>query len=137
MATTDRVVDPINQTFQVTTASGNPRTAPVSTNLPVRHGRLVAVEVYIPKGHWGVTGFALQLSGVTILPYSAQFPWIIGNDDRIVFDVDVEVDTKLTAVTFNEGNYPHSHYVRCQIKTIADRVTFGRPQLVALEGGAA
>lgn len=131
MAPTDRTIDPINLAFQITTAAGITRTAPQSTTLAVQHGKLLAVELLIPPGHMGATGFALALSGTTIVPFGTAFGWIVGDDDRVTFDVEVEVDTKLVALTFNEGNYSHTHFVRAVIRSIQPRAGFVVPTLAS------
>lgn len=133
MASTDRTIDPVNVNFAVTTPTGNPRTTPLATTLTVPHGNLVAVELLIPRGHRGVTGFSLQLSGAVIVPYRSSFPWIIGDGDRLMFDVEIEVDTQLKAVTFNEGNFPHTHYLRLVVRSLPVRQGFVPISLVTNE----
>lgn len=111
-----RIVDPIIVAFAIDTPPGTPVAAPQTTVLAVRHGILEVVDVTVPPGHAGLTGLQLQLSSQILLPWAGVPPWIIGDDLQEQFPVNVEVDTKLAAVTYNLGAYTHRHLLRCRIR---------------------
>lgn len=135
MASTARVVDPIYQPFTVTTPAGTLKTAPQSSALAVQHGRLIGIDLLIPPGHSGTTGIRLELAGAPILPWSSTPQWIIGDGLSELFDSDIEVDRGLVAVTYNEGNYTHSHYLRLVIRSLTRSQPLPQPRLLNLNTG--
>jgi hypothetical protein len=91
---------------------------PQSTPLSVPLGVLVSAELVIPTGHAGVTGFSLELSGALILPFDEGLNWIVGDGDVLDYALGIQVDTGLVALTYNEGFYDHSHYVRLTVEDL-------------------
>lgn len=127
----DRTVDPVYVPFTITTVAGTPRNLPAVTPLQVPRGILESVDLLVPSGHAGQTGILFTLSGQQILPWSAVVAWITGDGFTQTFEVGIEVDTLLRAITYNEGQFPHSHFVRCKIRQIA--ATSGMPSLTLLD----
>lgn len=119
----DRSVTTRYYPFTVTTDPGVDRTDPHGTTLTVPDTRLTRVEVIIPSGHVGLTGLALFYSGTQILPWEGNDSWIIGEDDRLTFPIDVNVTDELLAVSYNDDIYMHSHYLRLKL----DDLVLGRP----------
>lgn len=131
-----RVVDPAYTPFTITTPKGTAIAAPQSTALNVPVGQLLEVELQIPPGHHGTTGFRLQLAGSAILPFSNPPAWILGDNYQRVFALDVEVGGGLVAVTYNVGNYDHTHYLRALVRSRLTQPTRQRVQLLDLNGAS-
>lgn len=70
------------EVFDVTVPKGTPKAAPIETQTPFPHGELVGIEVKIPDGHNGLTGFRLLLAGGPAIPATAG-AWVSGNDDEL------------------------------------------------------
>ncbi|MGH7747346.1 MAG: hypothetical protein ACREQ5_21700 [Candidatus Dormibacteria bacterium] len=73
---------------------------------------LYKIELRIPAGHAGLTGIAVANAGVTIVPWSANLVWILGDNDYLTFDVNDEVDTSLRVMTYNDDVISHTHHLR-------------------------
>lgn len=127
-----RVVDPQYRPFTIATPAGTAIAAPQTTALAVPHGQLLVVELTIPPGHAGATGFRLELAGEAILPFSRPAAWILGDGLHLYFDMDTEVDRGLNAITYNTGNFPHTHFLRLKLRTVFDKVLPSTPTLVDL-----
>jgi hypothetical protein len=80
------------------------------------HGQLEAVDLTIPPGHLGMTGFSLRLASVTILPYSNPGQFIVGDNLQETFLIGVEIDTGVRVVTYNTGQFLHAFYLRFRIR---------------------
>lgn len=121
--------------YTVTTAAFTPTTAPLSTPLNLDVVMLVSAQIMIPPGHSGLTGIRLDTSGGTILPFSNPPSWIFGDGRDIMFDLDVQADSQMKWVTFNNDVGPHSHYILLKVIDIAARPVSGlSTSLVGLEG---
>lgn len=84
--------------------------------------------VRIPNGHAGLTGVALQLNGVTIVPFdNTSTPYVVGNDSEYTFDVETEVDSGLAVAQLNQDFISHTHYLQFSYTPISAS-TVGAPQ---------
>jgi hypothetical protein len=71
-----------------------------------------SVEIVIPSGHRGLTGIAIANSGGQLVPYAQEPTFLIGDDDRLEYDIGVEVDTGFQVCVYNTDVYPHNFYLR-------------------------
>lgn len=93
----------------VTTAPGTLPGAPLVTPVAVADLRAVALHLVIPAGHTYLTGWALRLSGTVVIPFNLPATWVIGDDDKLDFMLDHEVGADLAVLTYNTGQYAHTH----------------------------
>lgn len=109
-----------NTLTPINTAPG----APQSTALNLGWCILDRVELRIPPGHFGLTGWSLQVNGVGLIPWQQPGEFIIGDDDHLALAIDIELDTGLTIVTYNQDTlYPHTHYARFIYTPISELAT--------------
>lgn len=107
----------------ILTSPGTLRTAPQKTTIVAGNMQLLEAHVTIPAGHTFKTGWAIELAGQIVVPYTGIQPWVFGDDDKFDFDFDAEVGLGLKVVTFNEGQYEHTHYGRMKITDIVVNAT--------------
>ncbi|MGH3571176.1 MAG: hypothetical protein ACRDUW_05005 [Pseudonocardiaceae bacterium] len=108
MATNRRYV-PLDVTTAATTF---PDTSPQTTDPALGDVWMYKIELRIPSGHAGLTGIAITYAGVTIVPWSANLAWILGDNDYLTFDVNDEVGQSLRVVTYNDDVISHTHHLR-------------------------
>lgn len=130
-------VDPIHVPINVFTTAGTLRSAPLTSTFQLPHGTIEAVDLVIPPGHLGVTGIAILMSQAIVLPWSLGAAWIVGNDLRETFPLDVDVTDVLQLRTYNEGHYDHTHYLRFRIRQLAQSQGIPTLRAVDLSGGGA
>lgn len=120
----------------VTTPADTLEAAPQTTSWTVGVGALRRLEVVIPDGHVGLTGFALRWGGRQIVPYEAG-EWITGNDDEVHVDLDIYTGVGVVAVvTFNTDDaFPHSHHLRAFVEDLG-AAAFVAPSLARVTEGA-
>jgi len=119
----------IVRTAIVTTPAGTAEASPQTTTLAVVNLRLLALEVTIPNGHAGLTGFAVEYGGTRIIPFGVQ-EWLVGNSEAFAFTVGFDIGrTGLQVVTYNTGLFDHGHYLRLILTVIRPR---GRGALVSV-----
>lgn len=102
-----------------TTPPATPDTTPLQTAVSLGDVVINQIHLRIPPGHAGLTGWQLQLSGNTFIPWGQSDGWIIGNDEYADFVINEENTTGLLIVTYNTGIYPHTHYVKIDYTPIA------------------
>lgn len=108
-----RAVSPRYLPYVLDVAANTFHGAPLETpiELPVLH--LQRVELTVPSGHLGFTGFGIDVSGERILPFGSSSDWIVADDARLSFDFDLEVSGKMVLSAFNQDvAYRHKFYVR-------------------------
>lgn len=115
----------------VTTPAGTAKASPLSTLVAVPPALLTCVDLLIPAGHAGQTGFRVVYSGQVILPFNGSdaVAWIVGDDDHTTFDLAFPVSTQLRIQTYNTGVFDHSHYVRFKVDYNAISAAGSRPTL--------
>lgn len=134
---TSRTLSPRYISLTVTTPAATPQASPQSTPVVVGHVILVSVSILIPPGHVGVTGVQVDLAQEPILPWGRPQGFIVGDNFRDTYNIDIEVDTGLTVVTFNTGNYSHQHFLEFHVIDIAQGGPPPTPVLVDLSAYAA
>lgn len=115
----DRTINPRYVPQTVTVPANTAIASPTSTPTALGHCILDAVSVFIPSGHAGLTGLAIQLAGVHVVPFGDNTAYVLGNDSTDEFDLGVEVDTGLNVITYNiDAAFPHTFYLRFKCRDI-------------------
>lgn len=115
----DRTINPRYVPQTVTVPPNTPSSAPTTTATAVGHCILDAVTVFIPSGHQGLTGLAIQLAGVHVVPYGDNTAYVLGDDSTDEFQLGVEVDQGLNVITYNTDQaFPHTFYLRFKCRDI-------------------
>lgn len=108
-------------TVNISTPINTTPDAPLRTTVNLGGMILASIHLLIPAGHAGLTGWRLDYSGTTIIPYNMPASWIIGDDDKLDFEVDYEVGNTLSIVTYNtDVAYPHIHYATMKVRDLTD-----------------
>jgi len=110
-----KTVDPQYFNYAIETGGGVTPDAPQVTPITVPLKIMEQVELTIPSGHAGATGFSMRVADTIILPWESGYEWIRGNDDRFIFAVNIQIDGEFQVVTYNEGSYNHTHYIRFRL----------------------
>jgi hypothetical protein len=102
------------------TPVGSPTFTTQTTAVGLGDVMLLTWRVLIPDGHAGLTGVALQVNGVNIVPFgNPNNPYIVGNNIERSFPVNIEVDQHLAVHQLNEDNINHTHYMVFEYTPIA------------------
>lgn len=105
------MADEIRQ-YTATIPANTPSTAPVTTAMTMPPREVIRVEIIVPPGVSGLVGFALQMSGVTVIPYQSD-KWIVTADEKIVWDLQGYPDSgDWQLIGYNTGTLDHSIMVR-------------------------
>lgn len=108
-------------TANVTTTAGTTTTAPLVTAVNLGNLILLSAHLRIPSGHAGLTGWRVDYSTMTIIPFSAPSAYIIGDDEQFEFEVNYEVGNTLQVVTYNTDVYDHTHYLTLKVTELPAR----------------
>lgn len=92
--------------------------SPLTTLITLPDIYINRLKIRWPKGHNGQTGIYMAQQGSAILPF-ATGDFIVGTDDEEWFDIEDELQGGLQAVTYNLGQFPHSHWIRVEYMPIA------------------
>lgn len=100
------------EVFDVVVPKATPKAAPLETLTPWNPGELVGIEVKIPDGHNGLTGFRLLLAHAQAIPYTAG-AWITGNDDELDWQtVGYSNSGSWSVQAYNLDLFDHIFHVR-------------------------
>ena len=101
--------------FTFLVPAGTPSSAPVSMSMAFPPRTVDVIEIVIPPGPSGVVGFAIQNSGVTVIPYESD-DWIVGNNEKITWPLDGYINSgSWQIIGYNTGINDHAVYVRFQL----------------------
>lgn len=84
--------------------------------LTIDAGVMTKMELQVPSGHVGLTGFSLQLAGTTIVPWGGSGGFIVADDAYLEFELGIEVDIQLAAVCYNADVFDHAFYFRIHLR---------------------
>lgn len=79
---------------------------------------LDALEILFAPGHAALTGVRVSYNGVVILPWNQNSAFILGNDERLIFDVGIYVAKPLSIVTTNTDAFPHVHVLTAKLSEV-------------------
>ena len=96
----------------VTTPAGTLSTAPQVSTFVQPIVILQQIELVVPPGHLGLTGWALRLNGSHMVPFGDFTTFIVADDERIVLPFDYEMPGNWQVATYNTDVNAHTHYVR-------------------------
>lgn len=96
-----------------------PSTSPFFAPLAIDAGEMIAMELQVPSGHVGLTGFSLELAGTTIVPWGGTGGFIVADDAYLQFALGIEVDIQLAAVCYNADVFDHAFYFRIHLRDTA------------------
>jgi hypothetical protein len=113
--------------FTVTTAASVTQAAPVTQSLALGDVILEDIELLIPDGPSGLCGIAFTYDGFPIVPWGLPVGYIIGNNDRLTFEVQSYVGHPIVAQTYNTDIFAHSLYVRCKVRDLPPRPEWQSP----------
>lgn len=104
----------------ITTPISTPIDAPQQTALTLGWCMLNSVYLRIPAGHQGLTGWALSVNGVPVIPWQQPGVYLVGDNEVFSELMGLQIDTGLEIVTYNlDTAYPHTHYARFSYTPIA------------------
>lgn len=90
----------------------------VSTSINLGFVIIDWVEVRIPSGHLGFTGFALDNGGVRLVPWNNLSEWLIGDNDLLHYDLGIEASATMVMRGYNTGSFDHTFYLRFQVSDV-------------------
>lgn len=100
---------PIGADFTV--PAGTLPAAPAVFTLPTLGNWITQLRLTVPRGHNGVTGWRLLLSGSVIVPYFGG-GWVIASDEVFTFQVNRWAETgQLVMQAYNQGTFNHTFHV--------------------------
>lgn len=92
--------------------ANTPIAAPVFTDMSFPPRQVDTVEIIVPPGPSGLIGFAIQNSGVTVIPYGSD-QWIITANEKIAWPLDGYINSGSWGLLgYNTGSQAHAVYVR-------------------------
>lgn len=77
------------------------------------------VEIRIPSGHLGFTGFALDNADVRLVPWNDRNEWLIGDNDLLTYEIAAEASDTMTMKGYNLGSWEHNFYLRFGVSDIS------------------
>lgn len=95
-----------------TVPANTPRATPNAVSVVLGVTELARIEIDVPKGHNGFTGFGLDYGTQRLVPFSDQTDWLVTNDAHLGWDLNVQVTSGLTLRGYNTGQFPHTFEVR-------------------------
>ena len=124
--------------FEITIPVGSSRAAPVTFQMQQPSRRVESIEVDVPSGPNGNTGFQIASSGVPVIPHNLG-AWIVPNAQHFVWASAIwpsSGDWQLIA--YNTGLYPHTLWVRFNVNAITQAAAAAPvpPDLSALSSDA-
>lgn len=119
--------------FTVTVPAGTLQSAPLETATPFDIGVVERIQVLVPPGHVGRTGFQLRHGGDGVFPREAT-KFIVADNERLDIDVQDGPDAGDWAFrAYNEGAFPHSWYVRFFVAEVSPRPLLAPPAMVVVQ----
>lgn len=120
----DPVLNPVYRSVDFTVAHSTTAAAPASQTVSFGTVMVLQVELLIPPGHNGLTGFALRYAGERLLPKAAT-EFIVGDNLDRFYDFRFPVSAPLTLVGYNtDATYGHTFHLTFKLDlTAATEVT--------------
>lgn len=96
----------------VTTPAGTPLDTPQTTSLSLGWCNLNRIDLRIPPGPSGLAGVSIVQAGTQLWPWGDYGTWIVGDDEQYSIDINVEIDSGISILTYNTDVYQHTMYFK-------------------------
>ncbi len=98
--------------FTAVIPAGTLQSAPFRKDMSFPPRQVDTVEIRVPPGPSGLVGFALQNSGLTVIPYNSD-EFIVTAADSITWALDGQITSgSWQLLGYNTGTNDHAVYVR-------------------------
>lgn len=78
-----------------------------------------AIDVLFAPGHVGITGIRFSYAGVVILPWNQSTAFLVGDSERLRYEVDIYAPGPLSIVTHNpDAQNAHRHIVTFELHEV-------------------
>lgn len=106
--------------FTATFPPFTPIAAPVTVDTPLGNSIVTGIEIMVPAGQNGLTGFRLTTGGAQMIPSNVG-GWIIASGETLSWSLTRQITTGAWQVTgYNMGQYDHTIYLRFLTDQLAD-----------------
>lgn len=96
-----------------------PRKVATQTNVfPLGERILESLSVLFPLGHAGLTGLRVNYNGVAVLPWNQPTQFVVGDNERLTFEMGLYVSAPLSIVSVNNDNVAHSLYLTAKLREL-------------------
>jgi hypothetical protein len=113
------IVEPRYYHQDLTVPPFTPIATPVTLDAPTPNIELISVNVRVPAGHAGNTGFQIVFSEQAIIPYGIPSEWFILDNDEMILQAGYNTDNTLMFVAYNLDVYPHTFHLDWVAQDIA------------------
>lgn len=114
-----RTVDPRYLPFSMAVPANTLSTAPQSLTHTLGDLVIMSLQLTIPTGHSGLTGFQMRTAGETIIPWGRPTDWIIADGVVFEFELDFQAAASFTTRAYNEDSvYAHTFYGRWKVRSL-------------------
>lgn len=125
------------ETAVIAVPAGTAIATPQTTTLSLRDAILEHIEVVIPPGPSGLTGFAFVHSGQQVIPFT-EGDWIVGDNEKLQWDIQrFPTGDKWSVRAYNLDVYVHSIYLRLFLKELSDASFAAPPAVQVIASGPA
>jgi hypothetical protein len=105
--------------YVTTTIAIPTNTATQSVTFALGERLLDTLDVHFTPGHAGLTGLRVSYAGVTILPWNQPSAFLVGDNERRLFEMGLHISGPLTLTTRNlDKGFPHSIIVTAKLREI-------------------
>lgn len=95
---------------------------PLQTNISFPNGDVERVDIYIPAGHAGLTGFQLANAHQPVIPFDTG-EYIIGENERLSYPLEGYGDSgSWQMFAYNLDQFNHTFYVTFLLKIVRQAV---------------
>lgn len=80
-----------------------------------------SVDILFAPGHVGITGVRIAYAGVVLLPWNQPAGFIVGDTERLKFDLDFYAPGPVTITTHNsDARYAHRHVITFKLQEVTN-----------------
>ena len=113
------IVEPRYYHQDLVVPANTPILTPATIDAPTPNVQLNTVNVRVPAGHAGLTGFQVVLSQQAVIPYGIPSEWFIVDNGEVVLQAGYNTDATLMFVAYNLDVYPHTFHLDWVAQDIA------------------
>jgi hypothetical protein len=101
-------------TLSITVAKATTST----TSFPLGERIVDTLDVKWAPGHVGLVGFRITYNSTTILPWNQTASFIVGDNERIVYEMGLHVSAPLSVTVRNQDTFPHTVILTAKLREI-------------------
>lgn len=124
----DRSTIDVDTKYLTLNVSTPPSTASQTTAFALGTRKLLSLDIFWARGANGLVGVRVEFASVALLPWNQPTSFVVGNSERRIFDMGIQIIGSVNVVTANnDPAFAHTVVITAAVQELETVATGSTP----------